>query len=788
MRQNLRTVEVDFMRGAVPNLNEADLAGGGALDRAENVDFNRKFRTISKMNGVSQRSPDLGNAVASLHYFEYSTLYGADAREVLALEGGQLHRIDSPSSTTVMGAGFNDEHLSAVTYNDRIHFASKNNDPKKYDGAAVRTWGVYGPGSEPTEVYTFDSASGWTANATNSVLANTTIKKRGTGSLALYKSDATVINVVAENSTVSISTTGGGTYVWCFLPHGSYDALADANAVVVMLTTATFTDATEWFFDKRDLFPGWNLLYLDPLDGVITGAGAPNPVLGVRLTVNASTIAQTLEAEFDFMYTVPVGTLSAAVGAAGALTGTYRYKVTFVTKYGVESNAGPASTGVILTADRADLTNIPVSSDTQVIARRLYRDVGGSAVFEFLHEIGDNSTTTYTDNDAGPLAATLPPEAASTTNDASPPERMICVTAWRGHVFGINAARPIELNISNGADPETWPLVSTLAFQESLTALAVHPAGLLAFTSDKAYLLDGFGTTADPFVANEVNAEIGSNHWLSVAVVRDGVVTHHEGRLYLLGAAYRDSGLDNPWLLNARMLRSDQSLWRPSIVVADRVRDRILLAMPTAPDGSEYNALHALNFTSVAISQVTGDGPGINPQDIRNGIQSTILNPFSAFKSFAVVENANDESELWVGLADGYVMCMANQAGDNGYQWQSSGSPATLTTVIAFMVPLHQQPGGRGDIRYLEVDCEGESGAVWATQITYYDSPMRTTSLGGPASFNVDGSKSTVTAIPRGARGSIAYVAMTNTTAFRSTISRIRANVIPRFAPRGVRA
>jgi hypothetical protein len=769
-----------------------DLAGGGALDRAENVDFNRKFRTISKMNGVEQRSPDLGGAVRSLHYFEYATLYGETEREVLALEGGDLHRINSTVSSNVVTGGsgaFIDEHLSTATFNDRIHFASKHNDPKKYDGAALRKWGVDAPGSNPTEQVTFDSATGWTPSAGNAVAISTVIHKRGTGSLGIFKVNTAGANCSALNTGLSITTgaTVGMAYIWVYVDNATYDVLSVASCLRVQMGDALFADASEFFFDKWDLFPGWNLLPLDNATAVFSGAGAPNPSVALQVLFTTANATDTGFIAVDYLYNTPVGNLTAAVGAAGALTGAFRYKVTYVTKYGVESNAGPASNSVTLAAQRGSLTAIPVSPDTQVIARRIYRDVGASSVFGFIHEIQNNTSTTYTDNNAT-AGSTLPPEAASATNDASPPERMTCVCAWRNHIFGINAANQIQLDVTNGGDPETWPLVASLTFQESITALAVHPSGLLVFTADKTYVMSGYGTTADPFLATEVNAEVGANHWLSVATTRDGVVTHHEGRLYLMSASSnREGGVDNPWLLNARMLRSDQSLWRPSIVVADRVRDRILLAMPTAPGDTDYNAIQAINFTSVGISQVTGDGPGINPQDIRLGVHSTILNPFSAFQSFAIVENDNEEAELWAALEDGYVVCMANQAGDNGYYWQSAGATATLTTVLAFMVPLHAQPGGRGDVRYFEVDAEGATGAVWATSITYYDSPMRTTSLGGPASFNVDGTKSTVTAIPSGARGAIAYITMTNTTAYRSTISRIRCHVIPRFAPRGVR-
>jgi hypothetical protein len=45
------------------------------------------------------------------------------------------------------------------------------------------------------------------------------------------------------------------------------------------------------------------------------------------------------------------------------------------------------------------LTNIPISSDPRVTARRIYRSAAGScSPFQFIATIADNTTTTYTDN------------------------------------------------------------------------------------------------------------------------------------------------------------------------------------------------------------------------------------------------------------------------------------------------------------------------------------------------------------------------------------------------------
>lgn len=98
----------------------------------------------------------------------------------------------------------------------------------------------------------------------------------------------------------------------------------------------------------------------------------------------------------------PISNLTAAVGAAGSLTGTYGYTVTFVLDDGAETEPWPGTATTVSPSSRqVNLTSIPVSSSASVSARRIYRTVA-SAVdpkdYYFLAEIPNNTTTTYTDN------------------------------------------------------------------------------------------------------------------------------------------------------------------------------------------------------------------------------------------------------------------------------------------------------------------------------------------------------------------------------------------------------
>lgn len=96
--------------------------------------------------------------------------------------------------------------------------------------------------------------------------------------------------------------------------------------------------------------------------------------------------------------------------ASGNMTiGVYRYKVSYINRYG-ETLAGPASSPVTINTGSALLTNIPIHQLGNVVARKIYRTaLGGSAPYRLIGTINDNFTTTFTDIDADTsLGATEP--------------------------------------------------------------------------------------------------------------------------------------------------------------------------------------------------------------------------------------------------------------------------------------------------------------------------------------------------------------------------------------------
>lgn len=106
---------------------------------------------------------------------------------------------------------------------------------------------------------------------------------------------------------------------------------------------------------------------------------------------------------------------TAAVGAAGALTGLYEYVVTYVTAAG-ETLASIDSNAVTVSAQNVNLTAIPVGGPG-TLARRIYRQKNGTDAYRRVTEIADNTTLVYTDsNSDASIAANPEPPAVDTAH------------------------------------------------------------------------------------------------------------------------------------------------------------------------------------------------------------------------------------------------------------------------------------------------------------------------------------------------------------------------------------
>lgn len=109
----------------------------------------------------------------------------------------------------------------------------------------------------------------------------------------------------------------------------------------------------------------------------------------------------------------------AGAGAGNVDNGAHRYLATFVTADG-ETDAGTISSAVTV-ADKTvngkvALSAIPIGGSA-VTARNLYRTTAGGTTYLLLHQLADNTTTSYTDNIADSALGVQAP-TVNTTADA----------------------------------------------------------------------------------------------------------------------------------------------------------------------------------------------------------------------------------------------------------------------------------------------------------------------------------------------------------------------------------
>jgi len=125
------------------------------------------------------------------------------------------------------------------------------------------------------------------------------------------------------------------------------------------------------------------------------------PVSG-KVVIGGVTASQKLEVNYGNLRfnqeSLAITPPTTAIGTGTGLTGTYQYRVTFITADG-ETEAGNISTPAIVVSNQGiSLTNIPLGSSA-CVARKIYRNTNGGSVvvMKLVDTINDNTTTTYTD-------------------------------------------------------------------------------------------------------------------------------------------------------------------------------------------------------------------------------------------------------------------------------------------------------------------------------------------------------------------------------------------------------
>lgn len=220
----------------------------------------------------------------------------------------------------------------------------------------------------------------------------------------------------------------------------------------------------------------------------------------------------------------PTTTHSVSTGAAGALTGDYQHKVTYVNTQSVESDVGPVNATHTAAATRISMTSLPIAPQSfGVAARRIYRTVAGGTTFKLVTTINDNTTTTYEDNttDAS-LGATAP-------TDHGVPPKYSTIVYHRDRMFCNDPANPNFVNYSDLQEPYTFGALNIRRFGDNtaniVRALAVDGENVVVFGDDAIEII----YMPDTDDANWLNIKVKSDFGCKSPF---GIVRYDNGLLF----------------------------------------------------------------------------------------------------------------------------------------------------------------------------------------------------------------------------------------------------------------
>jgi hypothetical protein len=241
-----------------------------------------------------------------------------------------------------------------------------------------------------------------------------------TGIVTLAKGDVSLGNVdnTADiNKTVAKSNNivgGNSTTLKGSIP---YQNDTDTTLLLAPNTTTTHKFLKQTGDGVNGIAPAWDVLSISDLPNLLN--------LNLNQVTSAGVLTSTINA------------------TSGNLNGSYNYVVTFVTALG-ETDAKNISTTVSPVNKNVDLTNIPISSDPTVTARKIYRNTAANytiptTLLNLVCTISDNTTTTYTDNIADGSLGVSVPRINTTGGNVLIGSQIIATTNQNTTSFGINS-------------------------------------------------------------------------------------------------------------------------------------------------------------------------------------------------------------------------------------------------------------------------------------------------------------------------------------------------------------
>jgi hypothetical protein len=188
---------------------------------------------------------------------------------------------------------------------------------------------------------------------------------------------------------------------------------------------------------------------------------------------------------FQMGIAIPTQAVSAFSGANGLVTGSVNYKVAYFNTQAVEGQLGTGSTTLTLTASAiVSLTSVQLGAVSHgVNGRYIYRSNSGSAgVFKRIGTINDNTTTTFTDNNA------IGTEGVAGVTDGTAPTPFTTIAVHKDRLFFDDSTVRSLLRYTEFSNPFISEALDFLPINTKsgrvITAIGVQQDIVTAFMDD----------------------------------------------------------------------------------------------------------------------------------------------------------------------------------------------------------------------------------------------------------------------------------------------------------------
>lgn len=743
-RLPLLTLDLHNFQG-IYTKSSSDVLNPEQLQVAENTDLFKLYGAAAKLKGNRRilsaiyKESGVAKPISWTGFYKEADLDGQILRHPLIAAGTTIQKVNlSTGALTELKTG----RTSGLYYtSDSINsfLLISNQDPDrvgvgdemiKYDGLEITRWGVVPPGSQEdgTTVAQGKVVERWTAltnfgsSAQGTIVLDTTttwdgaavkLSKTGTGAV-----DASVFGAITTTgapNTVVADRVG----VYVFIPRGQLKNFQQTTVAANQAITLRFSSDSgaapyepvanyyEYYFKIGQLAEGWNHLICSFVAAPTGTTGSSNGAFSgtvntIRFTINANAAATLITGiRFSHLVFSDQGAPAGTVAASGSMgVGAYSYKVSFVNKYGTESNVGPVSATITTTSvnKTANLTAVPISNDPNVVARKLYRTVAGGTVWLLLATISDNITTTYADTLAdGSLSVITAPQSGDFSSDNSPPPKCGIVKVWKKTVFlAGDPLFPSTLYFSNDDSPETVPVINTFELDAKITGIYETYSGIVVETETGKWQI------------------LGDNPDFAVDKIIDGM--GNVGRRAVGTARMVGWSVDRD-CMRLFDLSDTKKISEP---IRDKYDDDI--------NKTNIEFIHTVHFSrNNSIVQFNPNGSGVYDSiymyqygldDVRSGWWTTINTPAAAnlnFISAAEIEDSDGTKLLLAGGFDGMLYELFDEDSDD---WVDANG-VTYALNMKIKTPYIRMTGiegaqsatgltGRVQPRFIELRVQGD--------------------------------------------------------------------------------